>query len=91
MCPENLTNLEDGSSRCDIPVRPGTNLLMRYAVIVSFGVYLKGTTLEAIASKVGPATNSLKSKDLLQDVHGSDVMYSIQDPAAIQSEPAALT
>lgn len=52
MCPENMTNLEDGSSNCNEPVRPGTNLTMRYAVIVSFGVYLNGTTLDEIASKV---------------------------------------
>lgn len=53
MCPENMTNLEDGSNSCDAPVRPGTNLTLRYAVIVSFGVYLNGTTLEEIAAKVG--------------------------------------
>ncbi len=52
MCPENMTNLEDGSTACSVPVQPGTNLTMRYAVIVSFGVYLNGTTLEEIASKV---------------------------------------
>ena len=55
MCPENMTNLEDGSYQCNVPVRPGTNLSMRYAVIVSFGVYLNGTSLEAIASKVSSA------------------------------------
>lgn len=53
MCPESLSNLEDGSSSCTVPVRPGTNLTLRYAVIVSFGVYLNGTTLDEIAAKVG--------------------------------------
>ena len=52
MCPENMSNLEDGSSSCDVPIQPGTNLTIRYAVIVSFGVYLNGTTLDEIASKV---------------------------------------
>lgn len=52
MCPENMSNLEDGSSSCDVPVQPGTNLTTRYAVIVTFGVYLNGTTLDEIASKV---------------------------------------
>ena len=52
MCPENMSNLEDGSSSCTVPVQPGTNLTTRYAVIVSFGVYLNGTTLDEIASKV---------------------------------------
>lgn len=52
MCPENMTNLKDGSSSCQVPVQPGTNLTMRYAVIVSFGVYLNGTSLDEIAAKV---------------------------------------
>ena len=54
MCPENMSNLEDGSSSCNTPVLPGTNLTTRYAVIVSFGVYLNGTTLDEIAAKVRP-------------------------------------
>ncbi|KAK9825612.1 hypothetical protein WJX74_010253 [Apatococcus lobatus] len=53
MCPKNFTNFEDGSSGCSIPVIPGTNLRMRYAVIVSFGVFLNGTSLDSIAAKVG--------------------------------------
>lgn len=52
MCPENMTNPEDGSAACTVPVLPGTNLTMRYAVIVSFGVYLNGTSLDDIAAKV---------------------------------------
>jgi hypothetical protein len=48
-----MTNLEDGSSECPISVLPGTNLSTRYAVIVSFGVYLNGTSLNDIAYKVG--------------------------------------
>ena len=53
MCPSNTTNLEDGSSSCPTSVLPGTNMTARYAVIVSFGVYLNGTSLEDIAHKVG--------------------------------------
>lgn len=53
MCPNNVTNLQDGSDDCDVPIIPGTNLKMRYAVIVSFGVYLNGTNLDDVASKVG--------------------------------------
>ena len=53
MCPSNTTNLEDGSSSCPTSVLPGTNMTARYAVIVSFGVYLNGTSLDDIAQKVG--------------------------------------
>lgn len=53
MCPENMTNPEDGSSSCPLQLQPGTNLTMRYAVIVSFGVFLNGTSLDDIAAKVG--------------------------------------
>ena len=56
MCPSNTTNLEDGSSDCPTYVLPGTNMTARYAVIVSFGVYLNGTSLEGIAQKVGRAS-----------------------------------
>ena len=52
MCPFNTTNLEDGSSSCPTSVLPGTNMTARYAVIVSFGVYLNGTSLDDIAQKV---------------------------------------
>ena len=52
MCPSNLTNLQDGSTACSSPIVPGTNLRVRYAVIVSFGVLLNGTDLDEIASKV---------------------------------------
>jgi len=52
MCPTNTTNYEDGSSSCPVAVLPGTSLAARYAVIVSFGVYLNGTSLEDIARKV---------------------------------------
>ena len=52
MCPANMTNLQDGSTGCPTPVQPGTNLTMRYAVIVSFGIYLNGTGLADIASTV---------------------------------------
>ena len=52
MCPANMTNLQDGSMGCPTPVQPGTNLTMRYAVIVSFGIYLNGTGLDDIASTV---------------------------------------
>lgn len=55
MCPQNFTNFEDGSSECSIPMTPGTNLRMRYAVIVSFGVFLNGTSLDSIADKVSTA------------------------------------
>jgi hypothetical protein len=54
MCPENATNAEDGSDACAVPVRPGTNLTTRYAVIVSFGVFLNGTSLADIAPKARP-------------------------------------
>ncbi len=54
MCPENATNAEDGSDACGVPVRPGTNLTTRYAVIVSFGVFLNGTSLADIAPKARP-------------------------------------
>ncbi|KAK9803015.1 hypothetical protein WJX72_000035 [[Myrmecia] bisecta] len=53
MCPDNMTNHEDGSSNCAIPVQPGTNLTIRYAVIISFGVFFNGTTLDEIATRVG--------------------------------------
>ena len=53
MCPSNFTNFEDGSSTCSVPIIPGTNLRMRYAVIVSFGVFLNGTDLDSVAAKVG--------------------------------------
>lgn len=49
-----MTNLQDGSTTCASPIVPGTNLRLRYAVIVSFGVLLNGTDLDDIASKVGP-------------------------------------
>ena len=66
MCPENMTNPEDGSAACDVPVLPGTNLTMRYAVIVSFGVYLNGTSLADIAAKASrlcqPKTLTLNPK-----------------------------
>lgn len=52
MCPANMTNLEDGSHDCPVLVLPGTNLAARYAVIVSFGIYLNGTSLEEVAQKV---------------------------------------
>ncbi len=52
MCPTNTTNLEDGSYDCPVAVLPGASLAARYAVIVSFGVYLNGTSLEEIARKV---------------------------------------
>ena len=45
MCTANMTNLEDGSNECPIVVLPGTSLAARYAVIVSFGVFLNGTSL----------------------------------------------
>eukprot|EP00884_Botryococcus_braunii_P021518 jgi/Botrbrau1/804/Bobra.0352s0001.1 len=51
MCPDNMTNLEDGSEGCGAPIQPGTNLTMRFAVIVSFGVYLNGASLDEIATK----------------------------------------
>ena len=54
LCPYNMTNLQDGSTTCASPIVPGTNLRLRYAVIVSFGVLLNGTDLDDIASKVGP-------------------------------------
>ena len=54
MCPGNTTNLEDGSGSCPQAVLPGTNMTTRYAVIVSFGVYLNGTSLSDIAQKVKP-------------------------------------
>ena len=53
MCPYNTTNLQDGSPDCPAPVLPGSNMTARYAVIVSFGVYLNGTSLDDIAQKVG--------------------------------------
>ena len=53
MCPTNTTNLEDGSYDCPVAVLPGASLAARYAVIVSFGVYLNGTSLDDIAHKVG--------------------------------------
>ncbi|KAK9813648.1 hypothetical protein WJX73_001491 [Symbiochloris irregularis] len=53
MCPSNMTNLQDGSDDCTVPIIPGTNLKMRYAVIVSFGIFLNGTDLDEVASKVG--------------------------------------
>lgn len=56
MCPENATNLEDGSDACPVAVQPGTNLTTRYAVIVSFGVFLNGTSLDDIAPKVRCST-----------------------------------
>lgn len=52
MCPNNMTNLQDGSDTCTVPVIPGTNLKMRYAVIVSFGIFLNGTDLDEVAAKV---------------------------------------
>lgn len=52
MCPSNTTNLEDGSSDCPTALQPGTNTSARYAVIVSFGVFLNGTSLDDIAQKV---------------------------------------
>ena len=52
MCPEGTTNLEDGAAACQIAIAPGTNLATRYAVIVSFGVLLNGTSLEDVAPKV---------------------------------------
>ena len=54
MCPGNTTNLEDGSGSCPQAVLPGTNMTTRYAVIVSFGVFLNGTSLSDIAQKVTP-------------------------------------
>jgi hypothetical protein len=54
MCPANWTNLEDGSGGCPVAVIPGAPLATRYAVIVSFGVFLNGTSLDDIASKVLP-------------------------------------
>ena len=54
MCLSNTTNLEDGSASCPQAVLPGTNMTTRYAVIVSFGVYLNGTSLSDIAQKVPP-------------------------------------
>lgn len=58
MCPANMTNLQDGSAGCPTPVQPGTNLTMRYAVIVSFGIYLNGTGLDDIASTVSNMTRT---------------------------------
>lgn len=52
MCPANMTNLEDGSPECNVPILPGTDLTMRYAVVVSFGITLNGTSLEEVATKV---------------------------------------
>ena len=52
MCPTNTTNLEDGSYDCPVAVLPGASLAARYAVIVSFGVFLNGTSLGEIAQKV---------------------------------------
>ena len=57
MCPANTTNLEDGSASCPVPVLPGAALAARYAVVVSFGVYLNGTSLDDIASKVCLSTD----------------------------------
>ncbi|CAL8464733.1 g4268 [Coccomyxa elongata] len=59
MCPTNTTNLEDGSYDCPVAVLPGASLAARYAVIVSFGVYLNGTSLEEIARKVGVNASSV--------------------------------
>ena len=53
MCPADMTNLRDGSALCDSPIIPGTNLKLRYAVIVSFGILLNGTDLVDVATKVG--------------------------------------
>ena len=50
--PYNTTNLQDGSPDCPAPVLPGSNMTARYAVIVSFGIYLNGTSLDDIAQKV---------------------------------------
>ncbi len=52
MCPYNTTNLQDGSSDCPAAVLPGSNMTARYAVIVSFGIFLNGTSLDDIAQKV---------------------------------------
>ena len=52
MCGANTTNLEDGSAACPVPVLPGAALAARYAVVVSFGVFLNGTSLDDIAGKV---------------------------------------
>lgn len=51
MCGANTTNLEDGSASCPVPVLPGAGPAARYAVVVSFGVYLNGTSLDDIAGK----------------------------------------
>ncbi|KAK9917087.1 hypothetical protein WJX75_000778 [Coccomyxa subellipsoidea] len=59
MCPTNTTNLEDGSYDCPVAVLPGGSLAARYAVIVSFGVYLNGTSLDDIAHKVGVNASSV--------------------------------
>ena len=59
MCPGNTTNLEDGSGSCPQAVLPGTNMTTRYAVIVSFGVYLNGTSMSDIAQKVTPCHHTV--------------------------------
>ena len=77
MCPDNMTNLEDGSEGCGAPIQPGTNLTMRFAVIVSFGVYLNGASLDEIATKVSiRETNPPPSPPLLGGVLRSPQSFS---------------
>lgn len=60
MCPANYTNAADGSASCPSSIPPGTDLAQRYAVIVSFGVYFNGTTLDEIARHVGVEASSFQ-------------------------------
>lgn len=78
MCPENATNVEDGSDACAVAVLPGTNLTTRYAVIVSFGVFLNGTSLADIAPKVQwvpyPCLCTAEKHLLVSKVRGNGVL-----------------
>lgn len=85
MCPNNVTNLQDGSDDCDVPIIPGTNLKMRYAVIVSFGVYLNGTNLDDVASKAWP----LALLHCLDPVNGMHICCYAPSVCRLQSERPA--
>ena len=52
-------------SNTGVQVGPGTDLATRYAVIVSFGVLLKGTALDQVASLVGVNASSEAVLDTL--------------------------
>jgi hypothetical protein len=55
MCPAGMTTAGDGHSQCNVTLTPAVDLDTRYAVVVSFSVYLTGTDPEAVVLKAGVA------------------------------------